>query len=68
MRKIRLELGTLSVESFVPGNEPHGARGTVNAHGPTNNRTCPATGMTFCETNCDCTLGCPSIAPCTQLY
>lgn len=70
MRKFRLELDTLSVESFNPVNESRDARGTVDAHGITGGPRCiPPTGMTFCETNCDCTLGCPSIAPCTeQLY
>jgi hypothetical protein len=24
-------------------------------------RTIPATAMTFCETNCDCTLSCPEL-------
>ncbi|HEU4560450.1 MAG TPA: hypothetical protein VFS20_21550 [Longimicrobium sp.] len=66
MRKIRLELDTLSVESFIPSNESPDTRGTVNAHGPTNNRTCPATGMTFCETNCECTFSCPTGCTCTQ--
>lgn len=66
MRKFRLELDTLTVESFLPSEPSRDARGTVNAHDATRSPTCPATGMTFCETNCDCTLGCPSIAPCTE--
>lgn len=66
MRKIRLDAETLTVDSFVAADAPTSARGTVDAHALAT-RNCPATGMTFCETNCDCTLGCPSIAPCTQL-
>ncbi|HET7230248.1 MAG TPA: hypothetical protein VFJ16_09610 [Longimicrobium sp.] len=66
MRKIRLELETLSVESFIPAEAPADARGTVNAHALATRNCPPATGMTFCETNCDCTLGCPTvIALCT---
>ncbi|HEX6746005.1 MAG TPA: hypothetical protein VF092_01735 [Longimicrobium sp.] len=62
MRKLKLDADTLRVDSFVSDEAPD-ARGTVAAHAPT--RNCPpATAMTFCETNCDCTLGCPSIAPC----
>ena len=67
MRKVQLDIGKLRVESFATAGAASGTvRGTVNAHGLAT-RNCPATGMTFCETNCDCTLGCPSIAPCTQL-
>ncbi|HYH83007.1 MAG TPA: hypothetical protein VEX86_24645 [Longimicrobium sp.] len=65
MRKIRLELDTLRVESFTASDEASAVRGTVDAHAPT--RNCPpATGMTFCETNCECTFGCPTEGPCTQ--
>lgn len=67
MRKIRLDLDTLRVDSFVASGGERDARGTVNAHdAPTRNQTCPATGMTFCETNCECTFGCPTQGPCTQ--
>lgn len=66
MRKIHLDPETLHVESFAATGEGSDVRGTVNAHGPNTIRNCPATGWTFCETNCDCTLGCPSIAPCTE--
>lgn len=65
MRKIRLDAETLNVESFAACDAAPASCGTVDAHALTP-RNCPATGMTFCETNCDCTLGCPSIAPCTQ--
>jgi len=65
MHKIRLEIETLNVESFAPGGAASSARGTVDAHAPT--RTCPpATGMTLCVTNCECTFGCPTEGPCTQ--
>jgi hypothetical protein len=64
VRKLKLQLDTLYVESFAASGNAAAVRGTVNAHGLAT-RACPATGMTFCETNCDCTLGCPSIAPCT---
>ena len=67
MRKIRLEIETLNVESFAPVDEATPGRGTVNGNALAPRNCPPATGMTFCETNCDCTLGCPSIAPCTQL-
>jgi len=63
MKKIRLDAETLAVESFAACDEPRTLRGTVNANGPRTN-VCN-TAFTFCETNCDCTLGCPSIAPCT---
>lgn len=65
MRKLKLQPDALHVESFAPGDAASAMRGTVNAHGPLT-RTCPPTGFTFCVTNCDCTLGCPSIAPCTE--
>ncbi|HET7230246.1 MAG TPA: hypothetical protein VFJ16_09600 [Longimicrobium sp.] len=65
MKKLTLNPDALAVESFAPADAPAGARGTVNAHGFGSRNCPPATGMTFCETNCDCTLGCPSIAPCT---
>ena len=65
MRKIRLEVESLSVESFVAADAPRSPAGTVNGNMATKN--CPsATAMTFCQTNCDCTLGCPTlIAICT---
>jgi hypothetical protein len=64
MRKIRLDLDTLAVESFTTAAAELASRGTINANA--GSRNCPPqTAMTFCETNCDCTLGCPSIAPCT---
>lgn len=66
MRKIRLEPDTLTVDSFVLADAQPTERGTVHANGFAS-RNCPATGMTFCETNCDCTLGCPSVGPCTQV-
>jgi hypothetical protein len=66
MHKIRLELETLAVESFTASEEPEMVRGTVNANDAATRNCPPATGMTFCETNCDCTLGCPTvIALCT---
>ena len=65
MRKIHLDPETLNVESFAATDEVPDVRGTVNAHAPT--RNCPpATGMTFCETNCDCTFGCPTMVLCTE--
>lgn len=64
MRKLKLNPEALRVESFAPDDRAPGARGTVNAHAPATRNCPPDTGMTFCETNCDCTLGCPSIAPC----
>jgi hypothetical protein len=66
MRKLHLDPEALSVESFAASDEAAGGRGTVNAHGPNTVRNCPNTAWTFCVTNCDCTLGCPSIAPCTE--
>lgn len=59
MRKLKLDLGTLCVESFAADAHP-ADEGTVHAHAtpPTYcGNTCAAT----CETNCDCTqiLSCP---------
>ncbi|HEX6746006.1 MAG TPA: hypothetical protein VF092_01740 [Longimicrobium sp.] len=65
MRKLKLNPDILRVESFAASDDAADARGTVAAHAlATRNPTCPATGMTFCETNCDCTLGCNTV-PCT---
>lgn len=63
MRKLKLDPDTLRVESFASGEAPD-ERGTVAAHALAT-RNCPATGMTFCETNCDCTYGCPTMVLCT---
>ena len=63
MRKIRLEIETLSVESFIPAADSPAARGTVDAHA-VGTRNC-TTAMTLCETNCDCSFNCPSVGPCT---
>lgn len=60
MRKIRLELDTLSVESFIPGERSRDVRGTVNAHFAT--RNCPPTTPQICEYTFSCPTGCV----CTQ--
>lgn len=65
MQKIRLDAETLNVESFAANDAAPAPLGTVHAHAVGTHNCPPATAMTFCETNCDCTLGCPSIAPCT---
>jgi hypothetical protein len=64
MRKLKLE--SLRVESFVTAAAPR-SRGTINAHGGP--RLTPAIetyDVDLCgETQYfDCSLGCPSIAPC----
>jgi len=63
MRKIRLDAETLSVESFTANDDAFAPKGTVhgNATPPT---FCGATCSPTCRTNCDCTYGCFSIAPC----
>jgi hypothetical protein len=63
MRKIRLNFDALCVDSFTTGALTADA-GTVHAHA-TQPRTCGSC-LGTCQTNCDCTLGCPSIAPCTE--
>ena len=61
MRKLKLE--SRQVESFATAAAPHG-RGTVDAHGR------PGPIETYNVDRCgetqyfDCSLGCPSIAPC----
>jgi hypothetical protein len=70
MRKIHLHPESLVVDSFVASGTEAGAHGTVLAHDapPLTQRNCPITSGPTCQTNCDCTLGCPSIAPCTELF
>jgi hypothetical protein len=61
MRKLKLDLGALAVESFEPAPEPKPERGTVEAHAPTNPQanTCdPLEGTCFgftCFRTCICT-------------
>lgn len=63
MRKLTLE--SLKVESFVTA-AVSSSRGTVNAHAVPK----PTTLQTYSPRECgetqyfDCSLGCPSIAPC----
>jgi hypothetical protein len=65
MRKLKLE--SLQVESFVTAAAPQ-SRGTVNAHGDP--QPSPVIIETYDVELCgetryfDCSLGCPSIAPC----
>ena len=66
MRKLKLE--SLQVESFVTANAPR-SRGTINAHGdpkPSPSPVIETYDVVLCgETQYfDCSLGCPSIAPC----
>jgi hypothetical protein len=65
MRKIRLDLGTLAVESFDTSRLKEEARGTVEAH---SGRPCTPPNTNLCPTNlgytCDgfpdtCVLSCP---------
>ena len=65
MRKIRLEPDTLGVESFIPSEPSRDGRGTVDAH-DLSGRNCPATVVTRCVTNCECTFSCPTGCTCTQ--
>lgn len=60
MRKFRLEIETLAIESFTPGNEPAEIRGTVNAH-VLATRTCPPSAAA-----CEYTFSCPTGCTCTQ--
>jgi hypothetical protein len=64
MRKIRLDPEALRVDSFATG-APRADAGTVHAHA-SKPGTCAVSCFGTCATNCDCTLGCPSIAPCTE--
>lgn len=64
MRKLKLE--SLQVESFATAAAPR-ARGTVEAHGdPQPSPVIETYDVDLCgETRYfDCSLGCPSIAPC----
>jgi hypothetical protein len=68
MRKLKLE--SLAVESFETVAGTPRLRGTVDAHGDAQ-PTPPTTGLeTYDVEACgdtqyfDCSLGCPSIAPC----
>jgi hypothetical protein len=63
--KIELDPRTLRVDSFlVPGMRAEG--GTVHAYA-TKPATCGVSCLGTCQTNCDCTLGCPTlVAPCTD--
>lgn len=65
MRKIHLNPDALRVDSFPTGAAPM-EPGTVYGHA-TKPATCGVSCIGTCATNCDCTLGCPSlIAPCTN--
>ena len=56
MRKFRLEIENLDVESFNPGNESSEIRGTVNGH-VLATRNCPASAA-VCEYTWSCPTGC----------
>lgn len=58
MKKIKLDVATLSVCSFEAGREAEAA-GTVLGFATKPVNTCGMTGAT-----CDCTLGCNTV-PCT---
>ena len=65
MKKIRLDVDALRVTSFEAGARP-AETGTVHGHA-TKPATCGISCLGTCATNCDCTLGCPTlIAPCTD--
>ncbi|HEU4560452.1 MAG TPA: hypothetical protein VFS20_21560 [Longimicrobium sp.] len=59
--KIRLQPETLVVESFAPSET---ASAFANSVILTNTCTPNSDFPTQCDTDCDCSLGCPSIAPC----
>jgi hypothetical protein len=67
MRKLKLE--SLQVESFVTAAAPR-LRGTVDAHGDPQPTPPTISIPTYDVEECgetryfDCSLGCPSIAPC----
>lgn len=46
MKKLELRLDDLRVQTLEMGADAAGGRGTVQAHGPTNGATCPATCYT----------------------
>ncbi|MFL5385684.1 MAG: hypothetical protein ACJ8GN_24475 [Longimicrobiaceae bacterium] len=58
MKKIRLSLEELAVESFATDEHTMGMAGTVEGHGTRNQNTCPAScntcgpGYTCYETHC----------------
>ncbi|HSU14941.1 hypothetical protein [Longimicrobium sp.] len=64
MRKIRLDPEALRVDSFATG-AARADLGTVYGYA-SKPGTCAASCFGTCVTNCDCSLGCPSIAPCTE--
>jgi hypothetical protein len=59
MKKIRLDVSALRVDSFEAGAKA-AAGGTVLGYATKPVNTCGMTGAT----NCDCTLGCNTV-PCT---
>ncbi|HSU14940.1 hypothetical protein [Longimicrobium sp.] len=65
MKKIRLNPEALRVDSFPTGT-PRDEMGTVHGHA-TKPATCGVSCFGTCATNCDCTLGCPTLVfPCTD--
>jgi len=54
MKKIRLDLDMLSVETFSTTSDAAEARGTVNAHRPIHTQGWECESIDFCETE-----GCP---------
>jgi hypothetical protein len=54
MKKLRLQLDDLRVDSFATREAPTENVGTVAGHAPSNGRTCPG------NPTCDNTCGCPS--------
>ncbi len=68
-RKLKLDAETLRVQTLELSGSSS-LRGTVNAASEPQTNTCPPNSMfpTQCFTDCDCSLGCPSIAPCDPLF
>ncbi len=55
MKKLRVDIEQLQVESFETAGAPQ-KRGTVQAHGPdTDTGTCPPTGDAYCSYGHACT-------------
>jgi hypothetical protein len=51
MRKLKLDMDALRVETFRPDTDRDGARGTVHARGETDAASCPHTGFPCYETH-----------------
>ncbi|HET7460459.1 MAG TPA: hypothetical protein VFJ82_04390 [Longimicrobium sp.] len=60
MKKLRLDLDSVTVDSFATGTAAHYG-GTVRAHDATEGCTNKCTGQTYDDTLCGLTWGCSNV-------